>query len=108
MHGLGVYATRRLVLGDVIMVEDPVLEGLMGDFTPRALAALDAKLTSDFEKLDPNTQVGIWRLGTGFQNGSGSNRIQGFDDQKLKKKIQQTFFISFFDQKLQFTYVQAI
>jgi hypothetical protein len=67
LHGLGVFATRRLVLGDVIMVEDPVLEGIMGDFTPRELAALDAKLTSDFEKLDPNTQVGTWRLGTGFQ-----------------------------------------
>jgi hypothetical protein len=63
LHGLGVFATRRLVLGDVIMVEDPVLEGLMGNFTPWGLAALDAKLTSDFEKLDPNTQVGTWRLG---------------------------------------------
>jgi hypothetical protein len=25
------------------------------------------------------------------------NRIQGFDDQKIKKKIQSEFFISFFD-----------
>jgi hypothetical protein len=31
-------------------------------------------------------------------------RIQGFDDQKLKKKIQTKRFI---DQKLQFTDVQA-
>jgi hypothetical protein len=31
-------------------------------------------------------------------------RIQGFDDQNLKKKIQ---IKSFSDQKLQFTYVQA-
>jgi hypothetical protein len=46
------------------MVEDPVLEGFMGDFTPRELAALDAKLTSDFEKLDPNIQVGTWLIGT--------------------------------------------
>jgi hypothetical protein len=37
-----------------------------------------------------------------------SIRIQGFDDQKLKKKIQWNFF-SFFDQKLQITgtYAQA-
>jgi hypothetical protein len=35
-------------------------------------------------------------------------RIQGFDDQTLKKKIQQkVFYLSFFGQKLQFTYVQA-
>jgi hypothetical protein len=34
-------------------------------------------------------------------------RIQGFDDQKQKKKIKQNFFISYFDQKLQFTHVQA-
>ncbi len=33
-------------------------------------------------------------------------RIQGFDDQKLKNTAE-IFFISFFDQKLQFTYVQA-
>ncbi len=31
-------------------------------------------------------------------------RIKGFDDQKLKKKIQME---NLFDQKLQFTYVQA-
>ncbi len=30
-------------------------------------------------------------------------RIQGFDDQKLKKKIKQKIFFIFFDQKLQFT-----
>jgi hypothetical protein len=35
-------------------------------------------------------------------------RIRGFNDQKLKKKIQQKIFsIFFFYQKLQFTYVQA-
>jgi hypothetical protein len=35
-------------------------------------------------------------------------RIQGFEDQKLKKKIQQNFFFVFsLDRKLQFTYVQA-
>ncbi len=34
-------------------------------------------------------------------------RIQGFDDQKVKKKIQQKIFQSFFDQNLQFTYPQA-
>ncbi len=34
-------------------------------------------------------------------------RIQGFDDQKLKKKNTTEIFIYFFDQKLQFTYVQA-
>jgi hypothetical protein len=27
-------------------------------------------------------------------------RIQGFDDQKLKKKYSRNFFISFFDQKI--------
>jgi hypothetical protein len=32
-------------------------------------------------------------------------RIQGFDNQKLKKKnTAKKFFTSFFDQKLQFTY----
>jgi hypothetical protein len=30
--------------------------------------------------------------------------IQGFDDQKLKKKIQRKMVLSYFDQKLQFTY----
>ncbi len=30
-------------------------------------------------------------------------RIQGFDDQKPKKEIQQKFLKSFFDPKLQFT-----
>jgi hypothetical protein len=34
-------------------------------------------------------------------------RIQGFDDQKLKKKILQTIFLYLFYQKLQFTFVQA-
>jgi hypothetical protein len=34
-------------------------------------------------------------------------QIQGFDDQKMKEKIQWNFFISFFDQILQFNYVQA-
>jgi hypothetical protein len=34
-------------------------------------------------------------------------RFQGFDDQKLKKKIQLKLFKSLFDQKLQFAYVQA-
>jgi hypothetical protein len=34
--------------------------------------------------------------------------IQGFDDQKQKKKITaENFFKSFFDQKLEVTYVQA-
>jgi hypothetical protein len=36
-------------------------------------------------------------------------RIQGFDDQKLKEKnaAENILYTSFFDQKLQFTYVQA-
>jgi hypothetical protein len=34
-------------------------------------------------------------------------RIQGFDDQKMKKKIQLKFSFIFFDQKLQFTYPYA-
>jgi hypothetical protein len=35
-------------------------------------------------------------------------RIQGFDDQKLKKKNTiESFLISFFDHKSQFTYAQA-
>jgi hypothetical protein len=29
------------------------------------------------------------------------------DDQKLKKKYRRSFFLSFFGQKLQFSYVQA-
>ncbi len=31
-------------------------------------------------------------------------RIQGFNDQKLKKITAQNFYFIFFDQKLQFTY----
>ena len=31
-------------------------------------------------------------------------RIQGFNDQKLKKITAEQFFLFFFDQKLQFTY----
>ncbi len=31
-------------------------------------------------------------------------RIQGFNDQKLKKNNSENFFLFFFDQKLQFTY----
>jgi hypothetical protein len=31
-------------------------------------------------------------------------RIQGFNDQKLKKITAEKFFFFFFDQKLQFTY----
>ncbi len=31
-------------------------------------------------------------------------RIQGFNDQKLKKNYSWKFFFIFFDQKLQFTY----
>ncbi len=34
-------------------------------------------------------------------------RILGFDDQKLKKKVQMKKNVPFFDQKLQFTYPQA-
>ncbi len=31
-------------------------------------------------------------------------RIQGFNNQKFKKKYSWKFFLFFFDQKLQFTY----
>ncbi len=31
-------------------------------------------------------------------------RIQGFNDQKLKKNYSRNFFLFFFDQTLQFTY----
>jgi hypothetical protein len=34
-------------------------------------------------------------------------QIQGFDDQKLEKNLQQKFNYLFFDQKLQFTYPLA-
>jgi hypothetical protein len=38
----------------------------------------------------------------------GSNPDPGFDDQKIEEKnIAENFFISFFYQKLQFTYVQV-
>ncbi len=35
-------------------------------------------------------------------------QIQGFDDQNLRKKNTAEYFFYLFDQKLQFTYVQAI
>jgi hypothetical protein len=38
---------------------------------------------------------------------SDSDPIQGFDDQKLKKEKTTEIFYIFFDQKLQFTQVQA-
>jgi hypothetical protein len=42
-----------------------------------------------------------------FQVNPDQIRIQGFDDQKLKKKTQLKFFSLFFEQKLQFTFTQA-
>jgi hypothetical protein len=48
---------------------------------------------------------GFTESGSGYGSGnsreSGWIRIQDFDDEKLKKKMQlKTFFTSFFDQKL--------
>jgi hypothetical protein len=42
-----------------------------------------------------------------FLSVSESSRIQGFDDQKLKKKIQAKFLKKIFYQNVQFTFVQA-
>jgi hypothetical protein len=42
-----------------------------------------------------------------FQVHPDTNPDPGLDDQKLKKKIKPNIFLSFYDQKLQFTYVQA-
>jgi hypothetical protein len=46
---------------------------------------------------DPELDVGD-QYGSGYGSGSGSNpiRIQGFNDQKLRKKLQLKFFIIFF------------
>ncbi len=52
---------------------------------------------------DPAFQV---NQDPGYGTDPDPIRIQDFDDQKLKKKMQQKFFRSFFDQKLQFCYVQ--
>ncbi len=55
----------------------------------------------DSLNLDPDLDPD---LDPAFQVNPDPLRIQGFDGQKLKKKkIQQKIFVSFFDQKLQFT-----
>ncbi len=52
---------------------------------------------------DPDTE-----FEAGDQSGSNPDpdpiRIQGFNDQKLKKNYNWKIFFIFFDQKLQFTY----
>ena len=56
--GVGVFATRRLVPGDVIMIEDPVLVTKFGTVTTMEhFHRMYADLYSQFEKLDRSTQV---------------------------------------------------
>jgi hypothetical protein len=50
-----VFATRRLVMGDTIMVEDAVMVGDTGNLWQ--LAERDAWFTREFDKLDPQIQV---------------------------------------------------
>ncbi len=56
---------------------------------------------SFFTDPDPDPELDV-----GDQYGSGSNpiRIQGFNDQKLKKYYSWNFFLFFYYQKLQVTY----
>jgi hypothetical protein len=59
VHGLGIFATRRLVLGDIIMVDDPVLVTPTG-LTPESSDYTDRifdSLTSQFQKLDSSKKV---------------------------------------------------
>jgi hypothetical protein len=56
----------------------------------------------------PHFNSKLWiRIYKAFQVNPDPIWIQGFNDQKLKKKIQLIFLKYLFDQKLQFTYVQA-
>ena len=59
VHGLGIFATRRLVLGDIVMVDDPVLVTPTG-LTPETRGYIDKmfdSLNSQFQKLDSSKQV---------------------------------------------------
>jgi SET domain-containing protein len=59
IHGLGVFAARRLVPGDVIIVEEPVL--IADSVTVRNkghLAKVLTTLEEQFQRLDPGIQVG--------------------------------------------------
>jgi len=59
VHGLGMFAARRLVLGDIILEEDPVLINPPG-LTPDSKGYVEKmckSLSSQFKKLDPHKQV---------------------------------------------------
>jgi hypothetical protein len=56
--GIGVFAIRRLVLGDVIMIEDPVLVTKFGTLeTTDQFNRMYADLHRQFKELAPGTQV---------------------------------------------------
>ena len=55
---MGVFAARRLVPGDLIMVEDPVLVTKFGPVTtPEHFDRMYADLHRQFKELGPTTQV---------------------------------------------------
>ncbi len=57
--GLGMFATRRLEPGDIILAEDPVLTENMGDrMSASQMAAMDSSLARQFQRLDYKTKVG--------------------------------------------------
>jgi hypothetical protein len=56
--GIGVFATRRLVPGDVIMIEEPVLVTKFGTLeTTDQFNRMYADLHRQFKELAPSTQV---------------------------------------------------
>jgi hypothetical protein len=59
---LGVFATRLLVLGDIIMSEEPVMVGHCDIDHKWQLAAFDAWVRQEFKKLDSSSQVGLTRF----------------------------------------------
>ncbi len=75
--GIGVFATRRLVPGDVIIVEEPVLVTKFGTLeTTDQFNRMYADLHRQFKELAPSTQVTelitvLWIRDLFCQAGSG-------------------------------------
>ncbi len=57
MHGLGMFATRRLEAGTLIVAEDPVLIATFMQKGPVQDVIQGLQLLNHFEELDRSTQV---------------------------------------------------
>jgi hypothetical protein len=57
VHGLGMFATRRLEAGTLIVTEDPVLSATFVKKGPLQDVIQGLQLLNHFEELDRSTQV---------------------------------------------------